>query len=177
MKKLLYIIVLLGEIFSSVVHGHLQQENTDDSLSKINLLVTQLPYKQVEDVDLIARTIYGEARGEKSTRSLEAIAHVILNRVKDTTGKWSGTVQEVVLQKKQFSCWDRSDINYESVITVSLKDPHFRKCYVAAMNALKGQDFTRGATHYHTTYVSPKWAVQKGMIRVAQIQNHIFYRA
>ena len=38
----------------------------------------------------------------------------------------------------------------------------------------KYRGITEGATHYHATYVSPKWA--KDMQLVGRIGAHIFYR-
>ena len=35
-------------------------------------------------------------------------------------------------------------------------------------------DFTEGATHYHATHILPHWASH--LTRVAQIEDHIFYR-
>ena len=37
-------------------------------------------------------------------------------------------------------------------------------------------DITEGATHYHTTSVSPYWINDRGMMKVVQIGSHIFYR-
>lgn len=55
-----------------------------------------------DDVDIIARTIMGEARGE-SGQGKAAVGHVIVNRTK--ADKWySGTIFEVCRKPFQFSC-------------------------------------------------------------------------
>ena len=48
------------------------------------------------EIDLLARTIWGEARGEGQT-GMQAVANVIMNRVKKG-GWWGATVQDVVLK-------------------------------------------------------------------------------
>lgn len=37
-------------------------------------------------------------------------------------------------------------------------------------------DITEGATHYHTTNVSPYWANSRGMAKVTTVGTHIFYK-
>ena len=40
----------------------------------------------------------------------------------------------------------------------------------------EGYDITDGATHYHATYVNPKWTNDRGMKRITKVDTHIFYR-
>ena len=56
----------------------------------------------MSDLDILARTIYGEARGEK-TVGKKAIACVVLNRYK--SGKWFAgkTIAETCQKIYQFS--------------------------------------------------------------------------
>ncbi len=168
---------LIGFTTATYANYAYQDPTKIPSVGQIKLLVAQLTPSQAAEVDLIARTVYGEARGERSIVSLEAIAHVILNRAHNKAGKWPTSIKKVILQKNQFSCWNKSDPNYEVIKNVSLNDPDFRKSYLATLRALKGADFTKGANHYHTVNVTPKWATYKGMVRLAQIHKHIFYRA
>ncbi len=35
---------------------------------------------------------------------------------------------------------------------------------------------TEGSTHYHATYVSPKWRTDRGMELIGRVGAHIFYR-
>lgn len=66
------------------------------------------------DTDILARTIYGEARGE-SISGQEAIASVILNRVAFAKRRgrywWGNTIAGVCLAPWQFSCWNENDPN------------------------------------------------------------------
>jgi spore germination cell wall hydrolase CwlJ-like protein len=124
-------------------------------------------------VDVLARTIYGEARGE-SKKGKEAIACVILNRVRKKT--WYGkTVDDVCLKPWQFSCWNKNDPNREKIKAVRVTNLVFFQCYEIARKAVCGglEDVTNGATHYHTKSISPKWA--KGKSPCAEIGHHLFY--
>lgn len=138
-----------------------------------------LSTKQKKEVDIMARTIYGEARGEKSDQALVAIAHVILNRANDKENKWAKCPIKVSTQRRQFSCWNRNDPNYRLITKVTLKNKNFRRAYKAALIALANTDVTNGANHYHSVFMrrKPKWTRNKKMIALAQIGNHKFYRA
>lgn len=124
-------------------------------------------------VDVLARTIYGEARGE--TRSgREAVAAVIVNRA-ERGGWWGDTIAAVCRAPWQFSCWNKGDPNRAIIERVTAADPIFRECLEIAQSAVAGTlpDRTRGATHYHADYVSPGWA-KTGTVS-ARVGAHIFY--
>ena len=128
----------------------------------------------------LALNIYYEARGS-NLADKAAVADVVLNRVKDT--RYPNTVCEVVKQglqhadgsmkrnKCQFSwyCDGKSDNPLD-------KDRWFEAQMIAwgivELNKYRG--ITEGATHYHATYVSPRWA--KSLQIVGRIGAHIFYR-
>jgi spore germination cell wall hydrolase CwlJ-like protein len=135
-------------------------------------------YKELE-IDVLARTLWGEARSE-GVQGLEAVASVILNRVKVSrkmAGYWWGNNLVQVCQKPyQFSCWNKSDPQYKRVISVDASDLHFATCIRVARRALLGliKDTTNGATHYHADYVNPTWAdIRK---KTVIIGRHFFYR-
>jgi spore germination cell wall hydrolase CwlJ-like protein len=127
-----------------------------------------------DDVDTLARTIYGEARGENMLGK-RAVAHVILNRVKANSW-WGKTIAGVCRYKWQFSCWNKNDPNRPKLLAVGLGDAAFRECMMAALLAVSGQrpDPTSGATHYHTKSVSPKWAEGQKPCRIIGV--HKFYK-
>ena len=125
------------------------------------------------EIDLLARTIWGEARGE-GTQGMHAVANVIMNRVKK--GGWYGaTVQDVVLKPYQFSVWNKEDPNREKALSVTVADSQFWTAKKLASLAYNGQldDITGGAVNYHANYSSPSWA--KSMTKTATIGKHIFY--
>ena len=60
----------------------------------------------------LAKTIYGEARGE-SIETMLAVGWVIRNRLQ--AKHYGSTYKDVVLQPKQFSCWNKDDPNYKVI--------------------------------------------------------------
>lgn len=133
-----------------------------------------------EDKDILARTVYGEARGEYSRRdgglaSLIAVANVILNRFQYKR-RFGRSIRDVCQKPFQFSCWNANDPNRLLLEKVSQDDPIFQICCDVAENTIRGKwpDLTRGSDHYHADYVSPSWAYgQKCQLKVGR---HTFYR-
>ncbi len=134
-------------------------------------------YKETE-IDTLARTLWGEARGE-GTAGMQAVAHVILNRVKVAQEKgkywWGNNVIQVCQKPYQFSCWNRSDPNFRKLQALDERDLYFATALRIARRLLVGvtDDLTLKATHYHAAGISPFWA--KGEKPCAVIGNHIFY--
>lgn len=130
------------------------------------------------DVDVLARTLYGEARGE-SVRGKEAVASVILNRVKrakDRNGYWWGaSIEQVCFKPWQFSCWNEADPNLKKVMSVKPGHRVFDTCLRIARRAVSGclEDATKGATHYHAEHINPPWS--RGRPTCAEIGRHLFY--
>ena len=128
---------------------------------------------------VLAKTIYGEARGEYvphkvGLSGLIAVGNVIINRV--TQARWFGkTIEEVCRKPQQFSCWNTNDPNYPILNAVSLSDPVYRVCVEVANNLIQSMypDLTFGANHYHTTSISPAWA--RSMTLTCVIGSHRFY--
>jgi len=121
----------------------------------------------------LTEALYFEARGE-SLKGQLAVAEVILNRV--DTRRYPDTICGVITQgasrlhrcQFSFKCDGRPE------------DFHEQKAYervgkIARM-MLDGRErmLTDGATHYHTTAVSPSWS--KKLDKTALIGDHIFYR-
>jgi len=133
----------------------------------------------IPELEVLARTLWGEARGEP-VRGLEAIAAVVVNRVAAArAGRcrwWGQSIQEVCLAPGQFPCWARTDPNRRLLLAVDASDPVFATCRRIARLALAGTlaDRTSGATHYHADSVFPSWAV--GHLPCAEIGRHLFYK-
>lgn len=133
------------------------------------------------EVDTVARTLWGEARGEGEL-GIEAVACVIANRVaiaaKGRGPKMfgDGTFERACHVPYQFSCWLPSDPNLAKLQSVGPDDKAFRLCLDIAEEAVSGklQDVTGGATHYHTKQIKPAWAA--GKAPCATIGNHLFYK-
>lgn len=134
---------------------------------------------QNHDADILARTIWGEARGE-NLQGKEAVANVIINRLrhaqKQGTFWWGNTIETICKKPFQFSCWNKNDPNHAKLIAVTSSDAQFAICQRIALRAVKGilPDHTNGADHYHADYMTPKWAKAERI--TATIGRHIFYR-
>jgi spore germination cell wall hydrolase CwlJ-like protein len=135
-------------------------------------------YKEME-VDTMARTMWGEARGQGSL-GLQAVACVILNRVRIARERgdmwWGNTIIQVCQKPYQFSCWNKSDPNYKKLLAVGVDNPYFATCLRLARYAVYARldDPTHGADHYHAAGIMPFWAQHEKPVAV--IGDHIFYR-
>lgn len=136
---------------------------------------------KTNDIDILARTLYGEARGEYRGQvgiaSLIAVGNVVMNRL--SAGGWYGsTIQEVCQKPWQFSCWNQGDSNLSIITQDIIDDPVFSVCREVATKVSNGQwpDLTQGSNHYHasTMPLFPKWA--KGVRPKVFIGKHIFYQ-
>lgn len=135
------------------------------------------------DQDVLARTIYGEARGEYyrpdgGLPALIAVANVIKNRVIGSN-RFGKTYQDVCRKPYQFSCWNVRDPNYLVVSRIQKgEDRIFDICLDVAENVLaaKWPDITRGANHYHASWMKtyPAWAI--GRAPDFRCGQHMFYK-
>lgn len=129
-----------------------------------------------QDLDTLARTIYGEARSELykfGLAPLIAIANVVVNR---KNKKFANSIHEVCIMPYQFSCWNENDPNKAKIISVtSQNELVFRQCLVVAENVLteKWPDLTDGCDHYHLCGIKPYWATYKEPKRI--FGSHFFY--
>lgn len=125
------------------------------------------------DEEVLARTLYGEARGE-GINGLQAVANVIMNRV--GLG-WRGdtTVKGVCLRKYQFSCWLTDDPNREKILAVTDSDLVYNQCVNIACRAIAGylEDLTGDADSYQRIGTGAYWA--KGLDPTATIGHHEFF--
>lgn len=134
-----------------------------------------------DEIYILARTIYGEARGEPWEGKL-AIAWVVVNRLNADSARldrlYGNSIREICCKPAQFSCWNRLDRNYQVIQAAQLEtDAAFRACLGAACAVLGGAvpDPTFGATHYHAASLKtpPAWA--KGKTPCARIGMHLFF--
>lgn len=123
----------------------------------------------------LALNIYHEARSEMIPGQY-AVAHVTMNRAGDQSN-----ICKTVTAKNQFS-WTNTMLvkkgkKYALKDKGMPKDEHaWQLAQHIARYALthRTADATLGATHYHTTKVSPAW--RASMTRIKRIGSHIFYR-
>ena len=126
------------------------------------------------DLHCLALNIYFEARGEP-VKGQAAVSQVILNRVRNPT--YPDTICGVVYQNQHWR--NRCQFSFAcDRIKDNVNDP--RRWEIAeyvARETTEGRIWLKevgSSTHYHATYVSPKWA--RSMVRVGRIGLHIFYR-
>jgi spore germination cell wall hydrolase CwlJ-like protein len=122
----------------------------------------------------LAKGIYFEARGE-SEKGQAAVAQVILNRVRNPA--YPKSICGVVYQNQDWK--NRCQFSFACD---GIKDVIWSKRAYGTAKRIAGET-TRGetwlpevgsATHYHATYVKPRWAAT--MQKVDKIGLHIFYR-
>ena len=129
------------------------------------------------DIETMARTIWGEARGEGAP-GMEAVAHVIKNRTRDP--RWPGSFESVCLQPRQFSCWNENDPNRAQLVKLGNDDLSFLRAQAIALDVitLRLADSTYGANHYLTVDLfrsahRPAWADPETI--TARIGRHVFF--
>lgn len=113
-------------------------------------------------VDLLARLINGEARGEPYKGQV-AVGAVVMNRVKSS--EFPDTISGVIYQKGQFSCVTDGQFNkpIDENSTV----------YKAAQEALNGSDPTNGCIFFYNPKTSKsKWLYTR--TTVITIGSHRF---
>ncbi len=112
------------------------------------------------DTYLLARCVYGEARGE-SYKGQVAVAAVILNRVKSS--KFPNSIAGVIYQPGAFSVVNDGQIN------LSPNDSALK----AAKDAMNGYDPTGGCIYYYNpAKTSNKWIRSRPIILT--IGQHVF---
>ena len=129
----------------------------------------------MDTLDVLARTLWGEARGEGDV-GMEAVASVVLNRANNPRW-WGDSVRDVCLKPRQFSTWNPEDPQYERIRSVTAADPKFVAAREVARRALAGEveDRTGGADHYVNLAVAkPSWARHQPPSAV--IGNHTLFR-
>ena len=70
--------------------------------------------KENPDLNVLAQTIWGEARQE-GTKGMLAVGNVIKNRAEANKSMFGQGIKGVALKPKQFSCWNEGDPNREKL--------------------------------------------------------------
>ena len=113
-----------------------------------------------QDIALLARLIYGEARGESYVGQV-AVGAVVLNRIKSPS--FPNTMSGVIYQRYAFTAVNDGQINLTPNETAKK----------AAMDALNGWDPSYGAIYYY----NPKTATSSWIFSrqtTVIIGNHVF---
>ena len=113
------------------------------------------------NVDLLARAIYAEARGE-SFEGQVAVGAVIVNRMESP--KFPNTIEGVLYQPNQFKCVENGRINQE---------PN-QNAYKAAQQAINGEDPSKGALFFFNPETSEDPSAFDRYEVTVRIGNHVF---
>ena len=140
-------------IFSIItLNDKIENQNTSIAVSS----------QGTSDIQLMARAINGEARGEPYEGQV-AVGAVILNRVKSS--QFPNTVAGVIYQKGAFTAVSDGQINVPIASNSTVVK--------AAQDALNGWDPTGGAIYYfNPNTATNKWIWSRPQIKT--IGNHIF---
>lgn len=130
--------------------------------------MTTTPQVSDEERDLLARTIWGEARGEPYEGQL-GVAHVALNRLASDENYGGKTLKDVLLAPKQFSPWNGGGAALMALTKEQLAP--FAKVVEAALSG--APDPTGGATYFANTEVAKPQSWMKGP--AVQLGRHTFY--
>lgn len=130
------------------------------TLAKIGLPTGSSSSSYQSNVNLLARVISGEARGESYTGQV-AIAAVVLNRVKHSS--FPGTIAGVIYQPGAFTAVSDGQIN--------ITPP--QSCYNAARDALNGWDPTYGAIYYYNPVTATNSWIRSRRV-ITTIGKHVF---
>ena len=130
--------------------------------------------------DILARTLWGEARGEGLAGQI-AVGWTIRNRTFDGKAKswWGEGYAGVCLKAWQFSCWNKNDPNYAYLSGAKpIPAAQYAQALKAADQVMAGTvtDPTGGATHYYamTMPKPPTWA--KGAKQTLRLRQHVFFK-
>ena len=127
----------------------------------------------IRDLDVAARTLWGEARGEPD-EGKAAVAWVIRNRAAKT-GK---RLAEICLAPWQFSCWNPADPNAGPAAALTCGDPLYLQGLEIVCRVMRRPDDvdpTHGARHYFRDDLAPwpEWA--RGHTPCAHVGRHLFF--
>lgn len=141
---------------------------------------TSSGYFDAEAINCLALNVYYEARSS-NLADKAGVADVVLNRALDT--RYPNTICEVVKQGKKTStgAMKRDACQFSWYCDGKADNPQDEDRWIEAQMIAwdmveNGQyrGITEGATHYHATYVNPRWASSLQM--VGRLGAHIYYR-
>ncbi len=112
------------------------------------------------DLNLLARLISAEARGESYTGQV-AVGAVVLNRVEHPS--FPDTIAGVIYQKGAFSCLDDGQFD----------QPVAESAYRAARDAMNGWDPSSGAIYYYNPVTATNQWIRSRPV-IVQIGKHVF---
>lgn len=130
------------------------------TLRKLGISIGSLPTASQTNINLLARIISAEARGEPYSGQV-AVGAVVLNRVEHPN--FPDTLSGVIYQNGAFT----------AIVDGQFNEPVSDSAYKAAKEALNGQDTSGGAIYYYNPdKTSNKWMRTRPVIK--RIGKHLF---
>ena len=155
MKKFLKLILIIFLLVLSTICIFIVDKGDINNVSLAKATSTS-------DVQLMARAINGEARGEPYEGQV-AVGAVILNRVKDS--RFPNSISGVIYQPGAFTAVSDGQIN----VTIS----EGSTVYKAAQDAINGWDPTSGCVYYfNPSTATNKWIWSRPLVKT--IGKHRF---
>ena len=156
MKNIVKVIVLFLILILSVIVMVVFDNDVEEQI------VSYAATSSTSDIQLMARAINGEARGEPYEGQV-AVGAVILNRVKSS--KFPNTIAGVIYQSGAFTAVADGQIN------VPIEEGS--SVYKAARDAMNGWDPTGGCIYYfNPNTATNKWIWSRPQVKT--IGKHIF---
>lgn len=154
---------------------------TEEQLKSILSVLNESYLKGINDNEIVAATIIGEAGGEDED-GMKAVFNVLVNR----SNKKGTSPAGEALRPKQFSMWDlatanvstRDDFNVKKILEV-IKEKKNHSKWNEALSIAKSnpKDVTGGATHYYAfkgpNKINPP-TFSKEWTETVEIGNHKF---
>lgn len=147
------------DYFSSAINKALMQFQKDYNLPETGM-PGPLTQAAMRNVDMMARIVHGEARGESYLGQV-AVAAVVLNRV--DSPDFPASIEKVIFQQNAFTA-----VNDDQYLLTPNK-----RAYRAVLQATRGLDPTGGAVYYYNPAgVTDTWIYSRSVI--TQIGKHHF---
>lgn len=129
------------------------------------------------DVEILARTIWAEARGNPPADDLP-VCFSVINRFRARRWYSGDTVAETCLIAYQYSSWNTNDPNRRKLAALPFEDAKLEEYRRMVQDAWAGRlaDPTNGATHYYadTIHETPPWVKEATLC--GQFGHHRFYK-
>lgn len=148
-------IVLIVKLAKSLLSESKPAENTGDKNPPMGYTES--------DLELLARLIYAESRGEPYEGQV-AVGAVVMNRVKSS--QFPNTIRGVIYAPGQFTCVTNGMINQKP------NDTAFK----AAREALEGKDPSKGALYFYNPRTARNMSFFSKLQTTVVIGNHVFAR-
>lgn len=132
----------------------------DETLKKMGITIGQVPNATDANINLLARIISAEGRGESYVGQV-AIGAVICNRIEHPS--FPDTLQGVIYQNGEFT----------AIVDGQFNEPVSESAYYAARDALAGWDPTGGCAYYfNPKKTSDEFMHSKEVVKI--IGDHYF---